>query len=100
MVVNTTLFPKQMLNWLDAYLLNPAKKTTVYLAFEYLNSYSTTILVSTLLRISESVAHNKNLVIHWYYEEGDDDILERGEYIAETFNLSIAFIMVKDIYAC
>ena len=41
----------------------------------------------------------KKFVIKWYYEEDDDDILERGEYIASAINIPIEFIPVNDISA-
>jgi len=99
MVLNETRVPEQILNWLDNYLLNPAETTDVIIEFEYLNSFSTTILASTLRKISQVVLLHKKLVVHWYYEEDDEDILERGEYISETLNMPIEFIMrnrIKD----
>jgi hypothetical protein len=100
LTVNTTEVPKQILNWLDAYLINPAETTDIIVAFEYLNSFSTTILVSVLTKISQVIQHKNKFVIHWYYEEEDDDILERGEYISETYDIPIEFIMTNDITAC
>jgi len=100
MVANKTNVPEEIINWLDAYLLNPAETTDVIIAFEYLNSYSTTILATTLKKISQVTQHNKKFVIHWYYEEEDDDILERGEYISETYDIPIEFIMIDDISGC
>jgi hypothetical protein len=97
LTVNTTEVPEQILNWIDAYLSNPPETTDVIIAFEYLNSFSTTILVSVLMKISQVIQHNKKFVIHWYYEEEDDDILERGEHISETYNIPIEFIMINNI---
>ncbi len=100
MVVNDTRVPEQINDWLDSYLLNPAETTDVSIAFEYLNSFSTTILVSVLTKISLVTLNKKKFVIHWYYEEDDDDILERGEHISESLNFPIEFIMIDDITAC
>lgn len=100
MVVNKNRIPEQINDWIDAYFLKPAEITYVIVAFEYLNSYSTTILSSTLKKISQLIQYNKKFIIHWYYEENDDDILERGKYISESLNLPIEFIMVDDITAC
>lgn len=100
MVVNKTSVPQQINEWLDAYLLNPAETTTVIIAFEYLNSYSTSILASVLMKISQVIQHHKKFVIRWYYEDDDDDLLERGEYISESLNLPIEFIVIHDISGC
>ncbi|MBP7509814.1 MAG: SiaC family regulatory phosphoprotein [Prolixibacteraceae bacterium] len=42
----------------------------------------------------------KKIVIHWYYEDGDDDILERGKYISESLNIPLEFIEIDDISDC
>jgi hypothetical protein len=86
---------KEIKNWIDAYLRNPAETTYVIIAFEYLNSFSTTILVSILKKLSQVALQTKKFVIQWYYEEGDYDILERGEFISATFNIPITFIMTN-----
>ena len=90
----------EMKNWIDEYLSNPAEITYVFIAFEYLNSFSTTILVSILKKISQVILQLKKLVIKWYYEEGDEDILERGEYISSNYNIPIEFIMTNNIAGC
>jgi SiaC family regulatory phosphoprotein len=89
---NKTKETEQVENWIDEYLLNPAETTYVTIAFEYLNSFSTTVLVTILRKLSQVILKSGKLVIQWYYEEDDEDILERGEYISSTFNLPIEFI--------
>lgn len=89
---NRTKVSDKLINWIEQYITDPAEITYVVLNFEYLNSFSTTILVSILRKLSLVILQSKKLVIHWYYEEGDDDILERGEYISESFNIPIEFI--------
>ncbi len=90
----------KVLDWLDSYMLKPADTTYVIIAFEYLNSFSTTILVKMLKKLSGVVVHKKKLVIQWFYEEDDDDLLERGEYVSSSFNIPITFITTNDICSC
>jgi hypothetical protein len=92
-----TEVPEQITNWIDAYLRNPAETTDVIIEFEYLNSFSTTILASILKKLSQITSQTKKLVIQWYYEEGDEDILERGEYISSTFDIPITFVMANGL---
>lgn len=94
---NNTEVTVQIFNWINEYLRNPAEITYVILAFEYLNSSSTVILVSVLRNLSQVIRLSKKLVIRWYYEEDDDDILERGEYISSTFDIPIEFILTNHI---
>ena len=88
--------PEQIINWINTYIRHPAETTYVTIAFEYLNSFSTTILVSILKKLLHVTLHTKKLVIQWYYEEGDEDILERGEYISSTIDLPIEFIQTNN----
>lgn len=89
-----TEVPGQILKWLDDYVSNPAETTYVVLAFEYLNSYNTTILVSILRKIQEIHGTSKKLVVRWLYEHDDDDILERGQYIASVIDLPLEYIPI------
>jgi hypothetical protein len=89
--------PDRIIIWIEEYLKNPAEVTYVTLAFEYLNSFSTTIMVSILRNLRRLILQSRKLVIQWYYEEDDEDILERGMYISETFDIPIEFIQIKNI---
>jgi hypothetical protein len=95
-----TKIPEQIGDWLEAYLLNPADLTEVTVALEFLNSFNTIILTSILKKISLVIQQGKRLVIHWYYEEDDTDIFERGEYISSTINYPIEFSVTEDVTAC
>ena len=94
---NKTETIEQIMNWIDEYLSNPAEITYVIIAFEHLNSFSTTILVSMLRKFSQVLIQSGKLVVQWYYEEDDEDMLERGEYISSTFNIPIIFILTNHI---
>jgi len=86
-----------ILIWIDSYLLNPAEITEVTIALEYLNSYNSIILASILRKLSQVNMQSKNLVVKWYIEEDDDDLLERGEYTSSSLQIPIEFIMVEQI---
>jgi hypothetical protein len=92
-----TKFSEQILDWLDSYLLKPAETTSVIIALEYLNSYNSIILASVLKKLSQVNQQSKKLVIRWYIEEDDDDLLERGNHISSTFSIPIEFIMTDQI---
>lgn len=87
----------QIIKWIEGYLKNPAEVTYVTLAFEYLNSFSTAILVSILRNLKRVTLQSKELIVQWYYEEDDEDILERGMYIMETFEIPIEFIRTDNV---
>jgi SiaC family regulatory phosphoprotein len=86
-----------IMKWIDEYLKKPAETTYLFIALEYLNSFSTTILVSILRKLSGGIIQPFRLVIQWYYEEDDEDILERGEFISSTLNIPVKFMMTNNI---
>jgi hypothetical protein len=97
LIGNKSEVTEQIGVWIDEYVTKPAEITYVIIAFEYLNSFCTTILVSMLRKLSQVILQSGKLVIQWYYEEDDEDILERGEYISSTFDIPITFIKTNHI---
>ena len=97
LIGNKSEVTEQIGVWIDEYVTKPAEITYVIIAFEYLNSFCTIILVSMLRKLSQVLLQSGKLVIQWYYEEDDEDILERGEYISSSFNIPIVFILTKHI---
>jgi hypothetical protein len=88
---------EKVIEWITEYLKQPAEITYVELSFEYLNSYSTIVLVSILKRLAEVILESKKLIIQWLYEEDDEDMFERGEYISQTFNIPFTFVPVDRV---
>jgi hypothetical protein len=89
--------PEQIMRWIDSYLLNPVETTEVIIALEYLNSFNTMILTSILRKLSQVTQQSKKLVVKWYIENDDDDLLDRGESISSAFDIPIELIMTDDI---
>ena len=80
--------------WIGEYTVNPAQLTTVDLSLEYFNSSSAKAMIYILQQVMLVKDKDKAFVINWYYEDGDDDILERGEYFAAILNLKINFVKI------
>jgi hypothetical protein len=97
LVGNNAEVVKSIMSWIDEYIKSPAEITYVIIAFEYLNSLSTSLLVSILRKLTEVIIQSGKLDIQWYYEEDDEDIMERGEYISSSFNIPIKFNLIKNI---
>jgi hypothetical protein len=91
--VHRTEVTDQILDWVEIYLKNPAETTYVLISFEYLNSLSTTMLFTIIKKITQVLLQSGKLVIRWYYEEDDEDILERGEYLSAALNIPIEFLI-------
>jgi len=85
-------FYDNILNWVLDYCHTPNDSTIVDIELEYFNSGSAKFVMQILRELSELLAEGKDLRVNWYYEEGDDDILERGEYYSSILDLEINFI--------
>jgi hypothetical protein len=82
-------------DWITHYIINPASTTCVDLNLEYCNSASAKVLIHMLQKITYVSLKNKKFIFNWYYEEGDDDILERGEYFAAILDVPFNFIKIS-----
>lgn len=85
-------FFESILSWIINYCATPKDSTIVDIELEYFNSGSAKYVMQILRELSELKTNGKDLVVNWFYEEGDDDILERGEYYSSILNLEINFI--------
>ncbi len=97
MIGNIIEFSKQIDDWIDKYLIDPADLTCVDFYLEYLNTNNLKFYISLLKKIETVKLKNKKLMINWYYEEGDEDIIEKGEYISSVLDVPYNFIMLSDL---
>lgn len=79
-------------DWLSRYIISPADVTHVHMNLEYFNSASAKIFVHLLQKVTYVSLKHKKFVFNWYYEDGDDDILERGEYFSSVLDVPFNFI--------
>ena len=88
---DVSLFYDDILDWIYAYASSPQPLTEVTIEMEYLNSGTSKYMLRLLKKLKEVENDGYGLKINWIYEEGDDDILERGEYYASILDLDISF---------
>jgi hypothetical protein len=92
---NVTDFFKPVHHWIDEYIKDPADLTCVDMILEYFNSASAKVFIQLLQKLTYVKLKNKKLIFNWYYEDGDEDILERGEYFASVLDVPFNFIKIK-----
>lgn len=93
---NMVSFSKSVIDWVDIYICDPAETTCIDIHCDYFAGVSSAILISFLRKFFLVKLKNKKLLINWYYEDGDEDILEQGEYISTTIEIPFNFIMTSD----
>ena len=82
--------------WLDKYICNPADNTYVDFHLEYISTSNLKIYIDFIKKIESVKLKNKKYIINWYYDEGDEDILEMGEYISSILNIPFNYIYITD----
>jgi hypothetical protein len=97
MIGNIIEFSRLIDDWIDKYLIDPADLTCVDFYLEYLNTNNLKFYVSLLKKIETVKLKDKKFMINWYYEEGDEDIIEKGEYISSVLDVPYNFIMLSDL---
>jgi hypothetical protein len=89
---DATKFYDSLYEWIYYYCQNPPDATTVDVALEYFNSGSSKSILHILRALVDISKKGHKLTINWYYEEGDDDIMERGEYYESILEIKFNFI--------
>ena len=92
---DVSVFYEDILDWIKTYCASPKPFTEIDVEMEYLNSGTSKYMLKILKVIKEIDTLGFELKINWIYEEGDDDILERGEYYASILDLKINFIEME-----
>jgi len=92
---NVTDFFEPIEAWISEYIKAPAEITCVDLNLEYFNSASAKVFIHILQKITYVTLKHKKFIFNWYYEDGDDDILERGEYFASVLDVRFNLIKLK-----
>lgn len=85
-------FYDQLFEWIYYYCQEPYESTSLDVALEYFNSGSSKAILHILRALVDISKKGKKLSINWYYEEGDDDIMERGEYYESILEIKFNFI--------
>ena len=91
---NVIDFFKPVESWVNEYVKAPADLTRIDIDLEYCNSASSKLLIQIFQKISQVNLLHKKFQINWYYEDGDEDIFERGEYFSSVLNIPFNFIKV------
>lgn len=89
---NVTDFFAPVEDWISDYIHVPAEVTCVDMNLEYFNSASAKVIIHLLQKITYVTLKHKKFIFNWYYEEGDEDILERGEYFASVLDVPFNYI--------
>jgi hypothetical protein len=93
---NNAPFSKVMSDWYDKFIFDLTDISAIDIHLEYFSSNNIFILTSLLRRILCISVLHRNFPINWYYEQGDEDILDLGESISTILGKPFNFIMAQN----
>jgi hypothetical protein len=83
--------------WINEYFCNPADITCVEIRLEYINSAGIKYLFDIINKITHvHLKNNKDkFIINWYYEDVDQDMLDKGTIFSLNLNVPFNFIRIS-----
>lgn len=92
---NSIEFYKPLLDWIDRYAAVAKSSTNVNIKLEYFNTSSSKCILDVFKKLE--TVKNTEMVVNWYYEEDDEDMLEAGEDYQAIINIPFKMIEVAEM---
>jgi hypothetical protein len=93
---NSIEFYRPLVEWLEEYSKEPQKLTTVNIQLEYFNTSSSKCILDVFKKLETIKKARNEVIINWYYEEDDEDMLEAGEDYESIIRIPFKMIEVVD----
>lgn len=84
---DVSTFYNPILDWFDAYSLNPNDETKVDFKLTYFNTASSKCILDILMKLEEISEAGNSVTINWHYQEDDEDMEEAGEEYADIVDI-------------
>jgi len=76
-----------VLQSIEEYIQSPKEKTEINIKLDYFNTASSKVILDILIYFETIAKQGKEVVVHWYYQEEDEDMEEAGEEYAEIVDV-------------
>ena len=93
---NSIEFYKPLVDWLEQYSDGPQPKTVCEIQLEYFNTSSSKCLLDLFKKMENMNKNGNEIIINWYYEEDDEDMLEAGEDYQSIINVPFKMIEIQE----
>lgn len=92
---NSIAFYKPLFEWLDEYAKSPKVDTIMVFNLEYFNTSSSKCILDILRKLEtlKESPSKPNVIVKWYYDEGDEDMEESGGDFKSLINLDIELLV-------
>lgn len=93
---NAIEFYRPLVDWLEAYAKSPFKRTQVNIQLEYFNTSSSKCILDIFKKLETLHKAKNEVIINWYYEEDDEDMLEAGEDYESIVKVPFKMVEIVD----
>ncbi|MBN2893946.1 MAG: DUF1987 domain-containing protein [Bacteroidales bacterium] len=94
---NAIEFFKPLVDWLEDYSKQCKQLTQANIQLEYFNTSSSKCILDIFKKLeSINKQDEKDVVINWYYEEDDEDMLEAGEDYQSILKIPFKMIEIEE----
>ncbi|MCK4662984.1 MAG: DUF1987 domain-containing protein [Bacteroidales bacterium] len=93
---NSIEFYKPLVDWLEEYLSSPSELTNVNIQLEYFNTSSSKCILDVFKKLEAIYKNGNEVIINWYYEEDDEDMLEAGEDYQSIIKIPFKMIEIEE----
>ena len=93
---NSTEFYKPVFDWLDQYIEESNSNTSFNFKLEYFNTSSSKCILDILRKLEKLHKTGKSVVVNWYYEEDDEDMMEAGENYQRIVSVPIELALLEE----
>jgi hypothetical protein len=93
---NSIEFYKPLVDWLEKYGESPAELSQVNIQLEYFNTSSSKCILDVFKKLESIHKAKHEVIINWYYEEDDEDMLEAGEDYESIIRVPFKMIEIVD----
>lgn len=93
---NSIEFYKPLVDWLEKYSSAPKSLTEVNVQLEYFNTSSSKCILDVFKKLETIHKSGNEVLINWYYEEDDEDMLEAGEDYQSIIRIPFKMIEIEE----
>ena len=91
---NSFEFYTPVLSWIDQYIKKPNENTIIKVYLEYFNTSSSKFILEIFKKLQKiQNIENKNILIEWYYDKNDEEMMETGKDYKDVTELPFEIII-------
>ncbi len=94
---NSIEFYKPFIDWIDKYARDPRPRTVLSIQLEYFNTSSSKCILDLFKKLELIRTTGNEVVVHWHYEQDDEDMLEAGEDYQAIINIPFKMIQIEEV---